>query len=249
MSLKFRRQTNLFEAYDLAFEPPSFKEMWSLDIPFFEPPNHTRGGWSGVAQFTLSNMPVFIKRQENHVYRSIQHFFKNRPTFEREYQNILLLNQLGIPTYKLVYFGNLSTRQGFQTILITKSLIGYQALDDKTLDFIHLPRVEKQQISIALAKVLRQMHDHHIEHNCMYQKHIFIKKSQNSWDICLIDLEKAKKRWQRKKVVTRDLNTLYRTSQHISRSMMLRFYLDYANKRTLSAEDKVLIKSIIKKTK
>ena len=226
MSFQFREQNDLYEAFNLSFNPPTFTEFWTLDLPFFEPPNKTRGGWSGVAQLTLNNgLPAFIKRQENHVYRSIGHGFKKRPTFEREYYNILLFNQLGIPTYHLLYFGNRTLHDGFQTILITEALTDYVALDELPFDSIDLK--SKQSLLQSLACILRQMHQHKIEHNCLYQKHIFVRLHNESWNICLIDLEKAKKRWLKKTAMMRDLSTLFRSSAHVSKTNMLRFFLDY----------------------
>lgn len=248
MSFQFREQNNVFEAFNLSLIPPPFTEFWTLELPFFEPPNKTRGGWSGVAQLTLANgLPAFMKRQENHVYRSIQHGFKKRPTFEREYHNILLFNQLGLPTYHLLYFGNRTLRSGFQTILITEALTDYCALDQLAFNTIDLK--SKQSLLQVLASILRLMHQHKIEHNCLYQKHIFVKKYNESWDICLIDLEKAKKRWLKKTAMIRDLSTLFRTSAHISKSNMLRFFLEYRQIKKLSHLDKALIKDIILKSK
>ena len=59
-----------------------FDTIWQLDTDWFEPPNHRRGGWSGVVKYVLETthgaIDVFIKRQENHVSKTLLHPFKGQ---------------------------------------------------------------------------------------------------------------------------------------------------------------------------
>ena len=71
----------------------SFDAIWNLDTEWFEEPNQRRGGWSGVIKVDLDTPEgkscVFIKRQENHISKTLLHPIRGILTFEREFENIL----------------------------------------------------------------------------------------------------------------------------------------------------------------
>lgn len=86
-----------------------FDALWNLEVPWFEPPNRRRGGWSGVARCELEDAAgqrrgVFLKRQENHKTFSWRHPFKGIPTFLREFRLIRRYRAGGVPTLDPVYF-------------------------------------------------------------------------------------------------------------------------------------------------
>ena len=69
-----------------------FSDFWNRKIEWFEAPNHRRGGWSGVARSELTlpdggRLPVFVKRQANHMTRTWRHPFRGQPTLIREFEN------------------------------------------------------------------------------------------------------------------------------------------------------------------
>ena len=111
-----------------------FNSLWELDAGWFEQPNKRRGGWSGVSRIKLElpeggEVGVFLKRQENHVTKTIFHPVKGIPTFQREYRNILRFIKKGLPTVEPVYFGRRNQEGKLQAILMTRELEGYQSLD------------------------------------------------------------------------------------------------------------------------
>jgi hypothetical protein len=66
----------------------SFEALWTLDAGWFEAPNKRRGGWSGVSRCDLEvpeggSVGVFVKRQQDHVYRSPRHPLRGMLTFVR----------------------------------------------------------------------------------------------------------------------------------------------------------------------
>ncbi|WP_043888364.1 lipopolysaccharide kinase InaA family protein [Methylophaga thiooxydans] len=226
--------------------PENFDFFWNLDCDWFEPPNYRRGGWSGVIQYQLpvagKLSDVFIKRQENHITRNRSHCIKGTPTFQREYNNIQQLRQHQIPTLEPIFFAAYQTK----AILITKSLTGYQSLEDLSPE--HLSLQERHSLIIEIAKLIQQLHSHHFQHNCLYPKHIFIRQQTDQWEAKLIDLEKLRKRLFKKQAMTRDFSTL---SRHLadawSTADRMRFFKAYLGETKLSEKSKRTWRQLTKK--
>lgn len=227
----------------------SFLALWKLQQDnWFEEPNYRRGGWSGVCTAALqldddSQTQVFIKRQENHVYRSWQHFLRLRPTFEREYRNIRLFNRYDIPTAGLLYYGQRQQQGKQQAMLMLLALQGYQPLGDgQTLITAGMGRATRQRLFDSVAAAMRRMHAHRFQHSCPYPKHIFVKQQPDgSFLTCFIDLEKARRRWSGKQAALKDLGILHRHTCGCSRTERLRFFLTYRQEKRLSPESKRML--------
>ncbi|GMQ91616.1 MAG: lipopolysaccharide kinase InaA family protein [Gammaproteobacteria bacterium] len=230
-----------------------FDAIWGLELGWFEEPNKCRGGWSGVSRMDVRTVNgdtrgIFIKRQENHVYKSLMHPLKGEPTSVREFENIKRYHHAGVPTLNVVYFAARNNNGKRQAILITEELSGYKPLDQ----FITENRPilsEKRNIVAVLAAAIRCLHDHHLQHNCLYPKHIFIKQQENGIDVRLIDLEKTKRRWRRMSACLRDLDTLNRHSPQWSRTDRLRFLLAYMGQTNMDKGAKTLWRRLDKKRK
>lgn len=179
----------IFNNNDLA----DFEAIWNLDTEWFEEPNKRRGGWSGVIKLHL-NTPdgktsVFIKRQENHITKTLLHPVRGMPTFQREYQNILRMSNFGLPIMELVFFAKRVNNGNLQAILITKALDDYIPLESEhflTSGDLIKNAAHKKKLLFAVAETLRQIHKHHFQHNCLYLKHIFVKPVGDGWDIKLL---------------------------------------------------------------
>jgi tRNA A-37 threonylcarbamoyl transferase component Bud32 len=229
-----------------------YESFWSFyQDQWFEEPNYRRGGWSGVCRAPLilddvNQVNIFIKRQENHFYRSARHFFLNRPTFEREYTNIRQFEKMGIPTLDLIYFAIKKVNGKYQCILVTKELEGYLSLE--ALD---LSLVEKQKRYAAfesIAYTMRVMHACGYQHGNLYPKHVFVKISENEpVKTCFIDLEKTRRRIFKQAASIKDLDIFYRHLNHVSRTDRLRFFLIYRQEKKLSAASKKMLKTILRK--
>lgn len=77
-------------------------------LPAVETPNERRGGWSWVWHLSLTDQGgsvhhYFMKRQHNHLSRQgILQF--DRPTFYREYKNILTCKARRLPCLDVHYY-------------------------------------------------------------------------------------------------------------------------------------------------
>ena len=224
-----------------------FDSLWNKKLRWFEEPNTTRGGWSGVAKTTLDvdgqALSVFIKRQDKHLTRTWLHWLSGLPTFQKEYANIRRLQALGIPTLEPVYFGV----QGTKAILVTKALDDFVSLDK--LDKDALSPAQIQQLLTAIAEVIRAMHQHRLQHNCLYPKHIFVSQTAHGWNVRLIDLEKLRRCLRRETAQLRDLSSLIRHSySHWSLTERMRFFKSYVGETQLSPSSKALWKKVARKS-
>jgi tRNA A-37 threonylcarbamoyl transferase component Bud32 len=230
----------------------SFDALWQLEQDnWFEPPNQRRGGWSGVCKTTLAlpqggETGIFIKRQENHFYRSWRHGFQLRPTFEREYRNILAFHQHGVPTVELIYFGYRNVNGKLRAILVTQELKDFRPLGSgDALLFSKLNIAARKQIFANLGTSLRKMHSAGFQHNCLYPKHFFLKREPGAAiESCFIDLEKARKTLFSRHAAIKDLGIMHRHTSHCSRTDRLRFFLHYRQESRLSAASKAMLKTI-----
>jgi len=232
----------------------SFDTIWNLDTEWFEEPNQRRGGWSGVIKVDLDTEKgktcVFIKRQENHISKTLLHPIKGILTFEREFENILQMQNRDLPVMETVFFAQRNIDNKRQAILITKELTGYIPLESERFlssgDLIK-NLSHKKQLLIAVADAVRSIHSHHYEHNCLYLKHIFVKPVGDAWDVKVIDLEKLKWRLFKRKAVFRDLYTLYRHAHGWSSKDHVRLFKLYVQENKLSAKSKKLWRAIEKR--
>ncbi len=227
---------------------PDFAALWSLEAGWFEEPNQRRGGWSGVSRYGLANGAViFVKRQENHVYRSWRNFFRPVATFEREFQNLLRFEKCGIPTMELLYFGHGKVDGCFRAILVTRELTGYRPADAPCYNPIaQLGRDRRNCFIQQVSATIRRLHEHRIQHNCLYPKHVFVREdASGAFDARLIDLEKAKRRYSSRAAAIHDLSTLYRHSHDWSRTDYLRFFLAYRQEKSPSQSSRKMLQSIL----
>lgn len=227
-----------------------FDALWNLKTEWLEQPNTRRGGWSGVVKIHLDTpegkVGVFIKRQENHTSKTLLNPIKGRPTFEREFKNLLQLRKKNVPTLEPIYFAT----KGLKAILIARELEGYISFDSEHFlssgDLLK-DKAHKERLLQSVADTLRLMHQHHFQHNCLYLKHIFIKSVDDGWDVKIIDLEKLKKTIFKRSAVFRDLYTLHRYAKGWSAKDQITFYKYYCQESKLSNQSKRLWKAIERK--
>ncbi len=229
-----------------------FEALWNLPAEWFEPPNHRRGGWSGVSRICLSDpdggeVHVFLKRQENHTRKTWRHPISREPTFRSEARNLMALNRLHIGAPELLYYAERKTSRGWQVILATRELQDQLPLDRLIASWLSegwsQTRAERHELILALADLLRRLHDTRRSHNALHAKHVFVHRASRS--PCLIDLEKMYQRFSRRKAMIRDLDALNRRTPAISRSERLRFLLAYAKEPHLTPALRKVIRELL----
>lgn len=178
-----------------------FDSWWRQPLPWLEPPNEERGGWSGVSLLTLKQPTgelsnLYVKRQHNHTRRTWRHPVRGVPTFMLEYHALMQLQALGIRVPKVIYFGMREQAGAQQAILVTQALEGYVSLDQ--LHPVQLTPTQLNELALQVGQTLRGLHAVGWQHRAMYPKHLFV-----AWPItatvdtptplcALIDLEKAR---------------------------------------------------------
>ena len=185
--------------------PTDFEGWWNVPEMWVEEPNKRRNGWSGMIRLTIGLQTYYIKKQCNHLYRSLRHPF-GWPTVSREYDNIRRLMNLGLNVPQPVFHGTRRSEQGFEAILVTEELAGYASLDRQE----KLTADEIGALARATGRSLGKMHRAHLQHGCLYDKHIMARWQSAEPDIALIDLEKLKKPFFSWRAARHDLEQLKR---------------------------------------
>ncbi len=227
-----------------------FDALWELKADWFEPPNQRRGGWSGVVRIEL-NLPdggteaVFVKRQENHTRRTLRHPLLGEPTFAGEMENILALQQAGVPTLEPVYYRQYKVGGSWRAILVTRELDGFRPLSELMREWLDLgwgqSVTERRRLIDVLALVIKRMHDHRLAHNSLHPKHVFVRLVEGgNPEVCLIDLEKMRHILTSGLATRRDLDSLNRRTRVWSSADRLRFLKSYLNLQVLNGDGKNL---------
>ncbi|MCK9535738.1 MAG: lipopolysaccharide kinase InaA family protein [Pseudomonas sp.] len=192
----------------------SFAALWDLQLDPVDEPNTERGGWSSVAKLTLEGQSFYLKRQINHLTRSIQKPF-GEPTFAREMRNIQRYQQRGIPALRAAYFAQRQILGEQRAILMTHALDGWKDLEYWQQQWPQLSSLQQQSIIHACAQLARTLHHAGQMHGCFYPKHIFLQEQDAGFTAQLIDLEKTRRLLFARRDRIKDLEPLFRRSRSI----------------------------------
>lgn len=169
----------------------SFDALWALQLQAVDEPNTERGGWSSVYRLELGERAFYLKRQSNHLTRSLLHPF-GEPTFAREFRNILRYAELGIPAMQAAFFAERRLPGERRAVLLTRALDGWQDLEHWLASWQTLSAVRQAGILHACGELARRVHQAGQVHGCFYPKHIFLREQGAGFDGQLIDLEKTR---------------------------------------------------------
>jgi len=202
-----------------------FETIWSLEAPWVEEPNFHRQGWSGMCRLTLTESAgqpavVYLKRQENHCYRSLRHPFRIRPTAYREYKRLKDMQNAAVAAPEVLYYGERQTDKALQAILMTREVPQSIAFEDYMNLAGQRPASEVRQVLQDTAQLIGRLHLHRIQHCALYGKHVLISgyrigkpavtPEDRRLTPYLIDVEKARRRALRFPIALRDLSQFYR---------------------------------------
>ncbi|WP_339730509.1 lipopolysaccharide kinase InaA family protein [uncultured Pseudomonas sp.] len=169
----------------------SFEALWALQLEAVDEPNTERGGWSSVYRLELGGAAFYLKRQSNHLTRSLLHPF-GEPTFAREFRNIQAYRRRGIPALQAAFFAERRFPGERRAILLTRALDGWHDLEHWLQGWSSAPSATRQTILRACGELARQLHGAGQMHGCFYPKHIFLKADGAGFAAQLIDLEKTR---------------------------------------------------------
>lgn len=217
-----------------------FEALWQLESGWHEEPNQRRGGWSGVTRHVLADgTAVFIKRQENHLCRTWSHPLRGIPTFFREFENILLLNRKKVAALDALFYGERRVGGKWQAVLVTRALDGFLSLDEWLQSYPDHPA--RSSLPAAVAAAVANLHIHHLQHSCLYGKHVFVSVTPTNGqmfalaDIRFIDLEKLRWRASRRRLSAHDTDQLLRHTKAWTpeeRAAFSRHYADLLSKQS-----------------
>lgn len=195
-----------------------FDYWWQRRGVWVEAPNQRRGGESGVQRLTENGSLCYAKRQVGHVYRSLAYPF-GRPTVLREAHALHAWTRLGVRVPSILYSGARRGADGrWEAMLVTEALEGFVDIErwyaeggrDRHGEAVHRRFLEQ------LGSVLARLHAARWQHGCLYLKHVFIRvvgsNDASRVDVAMLDLEKSRRRWSRKKAMDHDFEQLKRHS-------------------------------------
>lgn len=185
--------------------PTDYDGWWNAPGHWVEEPNVRRNGWSGMMRLRIGDTLYYIKKQCNHLCRTLDHPF-GWPTASREYVNIGRLQALGIVVPTPVFHGARRTVEGHEGLLVTKELAGFASIDTQPA----LDAARTRKLAETCGRVLGIMHRAGWQHSCLYDKHIMVRWTDEQPTVALIDLEKLRKPLLPGKAARHDLDQLKR---------------------------------------
>lgn len=204
-----------------------FEALWALKLEAVDEPNVERGGWSSVCRLELEGAAYYLKRQSNHLTRSLRRPL-GEPTFAREFRNIRHYQQLGIPALQAAFFARRQAAGEQRAILLSRALDGWTDLYRLLDQWAELAPAQRQAMLHAVARLAARLHGQGQMHGCFYPKHIFLRATGEDYQACLIDLEKTRPLWFGKRDRVKDLEPLLRrTARSWSEAEMGVFLADY----------------------
>jgi len=234
-----------------------FEAMWNVSLETVDDTNVRRGGWSQAYIMPLrldggKAIRTIVKRHMNHSTRTIAHPVIGIPTLRREFHNIQQCHRFNIPTVEAVYYAERHEPGKRRAILVTEYLEGYVSLHDLVLQWRRQgwpDPSERRPVIEAVARCIRQLHRHKLQHGHLQPKHILLRSDHGEVDARLIDLECMRATPTRRRCRVRDLTTLYRHLRSCSNPDRLRFALAYAQTQRLDARTRRLCHQVLARTR
>lgn len=185
-----------------------FSYWWNVPGEWVEPPNQRRSGWSGMMRASVDGRLRYVKRQLNHVCRTLSHPL-GWPTASREWYYLKRLRGLGINVPVPVFHAARQSSEGVEAVLVTEELRGFVALSE-CADF---DAERKTVLANRVGDMLGRLHRARLQHSSLYDKHVMVLETDGDFDVALIDLEKMRPRLFARHASSRDLEQLQRRQQ------------------------------------
>lgn len=191
-----------------------FDYWWNAPGDWVEPPNERRNGWSGMLRVKGESGTLYVKRQRNHLCRTLAHPF-GWPTASREWHYLNLLRTLGLNVPMPVFHGVRRSVQGLEALVVTEELVGYTDLSQQG-------EISQERLAILadrLGTYLGVLHRARLQHSCLYDKHVMVRWDGERPEVALIDLEKMRPRLRTHAAADHDLEQLQRRQSLLDREV------------------------------
>lgn len=182
-----------------------FAYWWNVAGEWVETPNRRRNGWSGVLRVSQRGGVVYVKRQCNHLCRTMSHPL-GWPTASREWFFLQRLRRLGIRVPAPLFHGTRRTAVGIEAVLVTAELNGFASLAAQAV----LTRTQRMRLADEVGQVLAVLHGARLQHSCLYDKHVMVRWQGDTPEVALLDLEKMRIRLTKHGAARHDLDQLWR---------------------------------------
>lgn len=195
--------------------------LMEADLPWFEPPNERRGGWSGVSQiditFNKQIVSVFVKRQHNYTYRDPRRLFASVPMLRREYESMIKATRLGVPTPEVLAFEEIGKHD---CILVTRALTDH--VDLSTFLQSETDESLRREVLRCLTANALKIHQARFQHGCLYSKHILVRQNlrqnRHGSPIAILDFEKFRTSSRVMYGAAKDISQLFRRTSGLMAS-------------------------------
>ncbi|WP_445618913.1 lipopolysaccharide kinase InaA family protein [Kushneria sp. Sum13] len=187
-----------------------FDFWWQAPGEWVEPPNQRKGGLSGVRFVSPDPQgpSFYVKIQHGHLFHSLRYPL-GRPTTVREWQGLNRCRKLGVNAPVPVFFRARKGSQGWQAVLVTEALLGYESLQAMLLANRYTLE-QRAVIFQALAENLIRLHQSGRKHGHLYPKEVLVRlDGDGKAHTALVDLEKCQRRPSARLAAMRDLTRLF----------------------------------------
>ena len=186
------------------------------------------------------------------LFRSILAHRRIRATAEYDWRPAFALSRLGIATPEPVAHGCQHGRWPGKSFVITAALERADALErwlpenHQGVDF-----AARKRLIERVAGVVRALHGGGYCHRDLYLSHIFVRPTENDFEIFLIDLQRVfTPIWRKRRWFVKDLSALYYgcSTDIVNRTDQVRFLHHYFGVRRLKTLHRGWIHAIIRKS-
>lgn len=232
-------------------ERVDFESVWEIPLKPLDRPNQHHHGFSQVFLWNTQAGSFIVKRQSDYFCRTVFHPLRGIPTVEREFSNLVLLQQKGIPVPRPVYFGCRRKNGHIQAILITSYASDFVSLKTWLSERASnsSDRLLKKEVLTTAGHLIRNFHRLGYCHRHLVPKHILINPNHLPIQMLLIDLESMRKSLPFRRDRQADLASLDHRSEHLSQTDKLRFLFSYLGVSKWTPAAKKFARSILQKSR
>jgi tRNA A-37 threonylcarbamoyl transferase component Bud32 len=222
------------------------KQIKKFDDAYYQEGEYIAGN---VFKVTIAEKNYYFKKY--HLFKRIIPRFISFSKAKTEWQNLLFFQRFGIPSAKLVAYGQETRgRVVHRGVLITEELVNCKDLSQiaDNYDYLLNDSIWVKKVSHQIADVTRLMHQQNFAHNDLKWRNIMVDINAGFPSIYLIDCPAGMK-WFRPFLeyrIIKDLACLDKRAKYeLSKTQRLAFYKDYAQCQKLTKKDKKRIAKVI----